>query len=112
VDERSYWLGFSLFPGIGPAKFGLLLSHFGSAKEAWGAPLGDLRASKVGGKIPEQFVEFRNNFSIERYEEQLRTKDVSYFIVSEEGYPKQLAEIKKPPFVLYVKGNREILFSD
>lgn len=112
MEEKKYWLGFSMFQGIGPAKLQLLIAYFGSAHNAWHASLADLKASKVGGKIPEQFVEFRKHFSIERYEEQLRIKGVHYFTVSEDAYPRQLAAIKKPPFVLYVKGNTEILSFD
>ena len=42
MDERDYYLGFSVFPGIGPVKFSQLIKKFGSAKDAWGAPEKDL----------------------------------------------------------------------
>ncbi|HZQ29911.1 MAG TPA: hypothetical protein VFA93_02440 [Patescibacteria group bacterium] len=34
-NERNYWLAFSVFPGIGPKKFSLLLKTFGTAKKTW-----------------------------------------------------------------------------
>ena len=42
MQERLYWLGFSVFSGIGPVKFSSLLGRFHSAKEAWSAPEKDL----------------------------------------------------------------------
>lgn len=109
MDEKSYWLGFSMFMGIGPKKFEQLLSYFGSAKDAWHASLIDLKASGIGNKISDDFVVFRKNFSIESYEALLHSKGVSYIIVDEEAYPKRLAEITKPPFILYVKGNANVV---
>jgi hypothetical protein len=31
MEERLYWLGFSVFSGIGPVRFGKLLDRFGTA---------------------------------------------------------------------------------
>jgi DNA processing protein len=111
MDEKSYWLGFSMFMGIGPKKFAQLIEHFGSATDAWHASLADLKASGIGNKVSEDFAKFRKNFSIESYETLLHSKGVSYFIADEEAYPKRLAEITKPPYILYVKGNKELLYS-
>src|SRR5688572_16748350 len=111
MDEKSYWLGFSMFMGIGPRKFEQLLTHFGSAKEAWHASLMDLELSGIGSKISEDFVVFRKNFSIEGYEELLHVKGIDFFITADSLYPQKLARIKKPPFILYVRGNKEILYS-
>jgi len=41
-DETRAYVGFSLFPGIGPVRFQLLLSYFGSAKAAWKASHSEL----------------------------------------------------------------------
>jgi DNA processing protein len=111
MEEKSYWLGFSMFLGIGPKRFNLLLEYFGSAKDAWHAPLNELKASGIGNKVSEDFVLFNKNFSIEGYEQLLHAKGVTYVTVLEESYPQRLAGITNPPFVLYVKGNLELLYS-
>lgn len=89
MNEKFYYLGFSAFPGIGPAKFGKLLEQYKTAKAAWEA------------KKPE--------FSIEKYLQQLKEKDVWFLTLLDEDYPQLLREIKNPPFILYGKGNATVL---
>lgn len=108
LNEKSYWLGFSSFSGIGPGKFGKLISEFGTAENAWHSDFQALE--KVLGKIwTPRFVEFRDKFSIPQYVKRLKKARVSYLILTDKDYPRLLSLIKKPPFVLYYKGNREIL---
>jgi len=84
MDERDYWLGFSTVSGIGPAKFRKLLQEFGTAKAAWKAK--------------------RLDFSIEKYLEELKKKDVWFLTLLDDDYPELLKQIKNPPFVLYGRG--------
>ncbi len=103
MEERFYWLGFSVFPGVGPVKFNLLLSKFGTAKNAWEAAKSDL-AKLIGEETAEKFETFRKEFSIEKYKEDLEKKDVWFLILKDKEYPKLLSQIPNPPFVLYGKG--------
>ncbi len=102
--ERRYWLALSVCNGIGPVRFGKLLRYFGSAKTAWDAPLKDLQASGIGGKMAEELWDFKKKFSLEEYEEQMRKLRVDYFILQDEEYPELLRYIKNPPTILYKKG--------
>ena len=106
MEERNYWLGFSAFPTIGPAKFRKLLEEFGTAKSAWEAV--GCHPTKLDGLIGEEtaekFEKFRKEFSIEDYVKKLKEKDVWFVTLQDENYPKLLKEIKNPPFVLYGKG--------
>lgn len=108
MDERSYWLGFSVFPGVGPGKFGKLLENFGSAKEAWIAKSGDLKAA-LGPALTEKFITFRHSFDLAHYREKLSNHDVVFLTLIDDAYPSLLKQIKNPPFVLYVRGSTEIL---
>ena len=103
MEERNYWLGFSVFPGIGPARFTTLLSQFGTAKEAWNAPETNLKAV-LGPMIATKFTDFRKTFPFAKYLQDLHDKKVTALLLADENYPKLLAGIKNPPFVLYVKG--------
>src|SRR5258706_9871907 len=105
-EERLYWLGFSAFPGVGPVKFQRLLTYFGSAKKAWEASLADLKQAKLGETLALAFDDFRRNgFSPVAYSEKLRSQQVAYLTLIDEGYPSLLAKSKQAPFILYVKGN-------
>lgn len=64
MDEKSYWVGFTNCPNIGPGRFGKLLSHFGSAKNVWEAHETDL-IEVIGEKIAAQLVAFKKTFLFE-----------------------------------------------
>lgn len=102
-EERFYWLGFSVFPGIGPKRFNELLQKFGNAKDAWNAPLVSL-GKLLGKKLAEKFDRFRADFSIETYAKRLQRSKVYFVTLNDEQYPKLLKQIENPPFVIYTKG--------
>lgn len=105
MDEKIYWLGFSLFSGIGPIRFRTLLAHFGSAEAAWHADATDFKKGGLGPKLTEQFLDFRKKNELEEYLEKLDKAHVSFITAAEERYPKRLLAIKNPPLVLYIKGH-------
>lgn len=104
-EEKKYWVGFSVFPGIGPIRFKLLLDYFGSAKAAWEAPVKTLKAIRLGEKLTDEFVDFRESFPFDEYLEQLEKLHVSVVTLREPKYPVLLKQIQDAPFVLYVKGH-------
>jgi len=110
MEERNYWLGFSVFSGIGPMKFKKLLNSFGSAKDAWEASKSDLE-KVIGERLAAKFDDFRNKFSVEDYSGKLKKKDVSFVILTDNNYPQLLKQIRNPPFLLYVKGDPSSLHS-
>lgn len=112
MNERMYWLGFSIFHGIGPKKFRLLLDTFWNAENAWNATEIELKHSGIGERVTKDFLEFRKSFSIERYAEQMEKKGVSFVIQTNAAYPSLLSQIDTPPIVLFVKGEVELLKED
>ena len=112
MDEKLYWLGFSVFSGIGPVKFGRLLEFFGTAGLAWNATFSDLKRSKIGSSTAEALDRFRRDFSLTGYEERVKRQGCWYLISEEEGYPRLLRQIRNAPFVLYGKGDAGVLRGD
>ncbi|MEK7450932.1 MAG: DNA-processing protein DprA [Patescibacteria group bacterium] len=113
MSEKLYWLPFSVFPGIGPAKFKKLLEEFKTAKNAWNASsLARPRLAKLlGEKLTEKFEDFRNKFSIAEYSKKLKNKNVWFLILTDKDYPQDLLKINNPPFVLYGRGSPSSLRS-
>lgn len=105
MEERYYWVAFSVFSGVGPTRFNQLLLRFPTAEEAWYAPLPDL-TSVLGQALAHKFVSFRESFSLADYLTRLQKAQVSFLTLSEEEYPSLLKEITNPPFVLFYKGNK------
>ncbi len=110
MDERSYVLGFSVFPGVGPKRFSDLISTFGSAKAAWEGDSAAL-VRIIGKSYGNNFLRFREKYSITDYEEKLRERSVWYLTYDDEAYPLSLKAIANPPFVLYGKGDKQVLHS-
>ncbi len=110
MSEREYWLGFSLFSGIGPKRFHRLISHFGSAKSAWMADT--LTLSEVLGQVlSAKFETFRKKTSIEAYLGRLSRKKVGFITRNDVAYPLILAKIPTAPFVLYIKSSAPFDFN-
>lgn len=103
MEERDYWLGFSVFSGIGPHKFKKLLLEFKVAEKAWKAAASDLQ-NVLGEKLSARFVDFRKDFSIENYLGKLKKNNVWLITSDDPNYPKLLLEIPNPPFVIFGKG--------
>ena len=85
-------------------KFSLLLRNFGSAKKAWSAPEKDL-IKIIGEAQTAKLIRFKSQFSIKNYARLLGRKKVRFLTLKDKEYPKLLAQIPNPPFVLYIKGN-------
>lgn len=110
MNERYYWLGFALCPGVGPKRFGQLLSHFGSAEAAWIAPITQIELV-VGQSLALKFAEYKNSFDLEKYLEKMTGKGVWFVSLLDESYPKLLKRSHNPPFVLFGKGNQKVLYT-
>lgn len=105
-EEHKHWVAFSVFPGIGPARFKLLFNYFGSARAAWEAPFSTFKEIKLGEKLSDEFDRFRKTFALDKYLQQLEALHVSVLTLSDPKYPKLLKQIPDAPFVLYIKGKK------
>ncbi len=105
MDERNFYLTFSLVNGIGPKTFNLLLKHFESAEKAWNASSREFKEVGLGDKLIQKFEKARSDLDIKNYLERLKQKKASFIALCDKNYPQLLREIPNPPIVLYVKGD-------
>lgn len=101
---RKYWVGFNIAKGIGPARLRALLDYFGDLETAWQAPAVELRASGLGEKIVENFLQLRKEIDLELICARMERLGVRAFTWDDPEYPRRLKEIDSAPPVLYVKG--------
>ncbi len=103
MEEKSYWLGFSQVPNVGPTRFAQLLDAFGTAKDAWNATEKEL-LPVIKPALTKAFLDFRKTFNPAEYEEKLRHKKCWYVTLNDPDYPAFLKQSKKAPFILFTKG--------
>lgn len=106
-SDHFYWLGFSVFEGIGPKRFALLKNFFGSAKKAWVASSRELLDLGLNQKLVADFEKFRQNFDTDSYLLRLRENKVECLFADDNNYPENLKKIDDPPFALYRRGEIE-----
>ena len=105
MDENIiYHMGFSHFYGIGPLKYTALKERFGSAEEAYKAPV-TLLEEIIGPLWTARFNQFRRSVDLKRKYEEIKKKGITILTVDDVAYPKKLKEISDPPICLYTKGN-------
>jgi len=106
-EEKKYWVGFSVFEGIGPVRFKLLKDYFGSVKTAFSASEKDLKETGLGEKLVEKFLRFRQNFDFSSYFLRLKQMGISVLGYDEENYPKVLKNIDDKPVLIYTKTKKK-----
>ena len=104
LPERLFWLAFSAFPLIGPKRFALLFEYFRDARTAWQADAGTLLKLGLRSETVNSFVNFRNNFDLKSYFNELKREGISFLTLADSDYPANLKEIDDAPFLLYIKG--------
>ena len=110
MDDKRYWIGFTLVKGIGAVRFQRLLEHFADAESAWRATPSDLVGAGLSAKLVERLVDVREKVDLKRVWEQIQSKNIQVLTWTDEAYPQRLKEIEQPPPVLYLRG--ELLSED
>jgi len=104
MKDIKYWVGFTLVPGIGRAKFSLMEQFFGSLEKAWCAGASELQAAGLDNRSVEAIMAKRPAISLDAEMEKLEQYRVKAYTWKDEEYPSLLKEIYDLPPVLYVRG--------
>jgi len=104
MTEREYLVLLYSFVPFGPARGGLLISFFGSARAAWNARARALISVGLSQKLTEQFLGFRESFDPVFYFKELKRRGISFVCASDPNYPENLAGLSDAPPVVYVMG--------
>ena len=104
MDDKRYWIGFTLVKGIGAVRFQRLLDRFGDAESAWMATPVDLAGAGLSLKMIERLVAVREKVDLNRIWDQIQSKEIQVLTWLDGAYPQRLKEIEQPPPVLYLRG--------
>jgi DNA processing protein len=104
MGEKAYWVGWQRVDGVGAVSLQKLIGHLGSLKKAWQAPIAEL-TEVLGEKTVKRFQAHREESDPDDYYTWLSDQGVAVLVLGiDESYPKLLLDIKRPPPVLYVRG--------
>lgn len=102
-DELAYWLALRR-AGLGSASFALLIAKFGSIAEAWGSPLGELRAAGIEEAYVRSIARTKAGFDAERELRVLEGAGARALTWRDAAYPERLRQIPQSPPVILVRG--------
>jgi DNA processing protein len=129
-NKNKYIFGFSLIEKIGPARFKKIKKHFPNLEKAWQSDLTGFIDAGIDKKTAEKIITTKSKINLEQALEQIERENIKIICHPEFSsgynkilkqaqndketessnlYPKQLAETKSAPFVLFCKGNTELL---
>lgn len=104
VDERKYWLGFSLVPGIGPKRLLVLTRAFGTLKAAWEAGAARLRDAGLDGETAANLLRTRADIDLDAEMQKIERVNASLLTPEDADYPALLKHLPDPPLALYRRG--------
>jgi DNA processing protein len=104
MEDKRYWVGFSLVKGVGAVRLRALLGYFGDARSAWMASAFDLAASGIGPRLAERIVLARSTIMLDDYMARVEKSNIKILTWDDPDYPAYLNQIDQPPPVLYVRG--------
>jgi DNA processing protein len=104
MDDKRYWVGFTLIKGIGAVRLQALIHHFGDLETAWKANPAELAEAGLGAKLVERVIQARENVDLEKISEQIARQGIQILTWDDASYPARLREIDQPPPVLYLRG--------
>ena len=104
MEQKAYWVGFSLIKGIGAVRMQALVSYFGTLENAWKARAEELVAAGIPSRVVGNFVEVRNRTDPMEAYDTITTRGIQVLTREDTDYPEKLANIYQPPPVLFYRG--------
>ena len=107
--DYIYVNAFNLIPGIGSQKLYLLAQYFDTFEHAWQTTATELEKSGISQNLSQKIIDARKNINPTEEFHKLQNADIHITTVQDKYFPKKLKNISSPPFLLYVRGNLEVL---
>ncbi len=112
-DELTACLALNRVPGIGPVAFAELFLHFSSAVDVFKARRTQLTSVPcITDKIADSLLKGIEATGVdEDVLWQAEAPEHHIIFLHQQAYPEQLARIHRPPPVLFLKGNPDLLYT-
>lgn len=110
IEEKKYWVWFSLIPGLGSRKKLELLQKYGNPKIIYNLKESELLSIQgIGKELANRILNKNIREQIYNHIRYMQKYKIDIISINDNKYPKILKQIYDPPISLYIKGNTEIL---
>ena len=112
IEEKRYWIWFSLIKGLGIKRKQKLLKIYKTPKKIYELNKEELLKIKgigIGTQIVNNILEENTRKDVNKHISYMEKNNIDIISIIDKTYPRNLRNIYDPPISLYVKGNKNIL---
>lgn len=110
LENKKYWIWFSLIKGLGSKRKQKLLESYKTPEKIYKLTKKELiETNGIGEKMVENILKSKDEDYLKKYILYMQKHNIDIININDENYPKILKEIYDPPISLYIKGNKNIL---
>jgi DNA processing protein len=108
VEERGYYVAFSMVPEMGPGRMHRLLRHFGSMAAAWHATPSAWRDAGLEPAVAGNLQHARGDIDPARELARVTEAGIDVLTWGEAAFPPLLRQAPSPPILLYIRGSIQV----
>lgn len=110
LENKKYWIWFSLIAKLGSRRKIKLLEQYKSPEKIYKLAKKELiKINGIGEEIANNIINSKNEKLIEYHIKYMKENNIDMINIYENNYPQMLKQIYDPPISLYIKGNKKIL---
>ena len=110
LENKKYWIWFSLIKGLGCVRKNNLLKIYGTPEEIYKLSKRELlKVDGIGEETVTNIIEAKNEKILNYHIKYMEENNIDIIHICEKSYPQALKQIYDAPASLYIRGNKEIL---
>lgn len=110
LENKRYWIWFSLIKGLGCVRKRKLLQLYKSPEKIYNLTRNELlKIEGIGEETIYNIIESKNKKIIDYHIKYMKENNIDIIHICENSYPQLLKQIYDVPISLYIKGNKKIL---
>lgn len=110
LENKKYWIWFSLIKGLGCVRKNNLLKIYGTPEEIYKLSKRELlKVDGIGEETVTNIIEAKNEKILNYHIKYMEENNIDIVHICEKSYPQALKQIYDAPVSLYIRGNKEIL---
>lgn len=110
LEDKKYWIWFSLIKGLGCVRKHKLLKKYGTPDEIYKLGKSELlKIDGIGRETVSNIIEAKNEKILDYHIKYMKENNIDIIHICEKNYPQLLRQIYDAPVSLYIRGKKEIL---